>query len=95
MLVRDVTFYLSQLHYSLREGGIIYLTAFIEEDVPDVEENPPGYLNKKSSGALHRIRYDKKFFLDLVEKAGFSIVDFQYQSIKRTQQSVVVAKKRP
>ena len=93
MLVPDITFYLSQLHNSLCNGGVIYLTAFIEEDVPNVEENPPGYLNKTSTGALHRVRYDKAFFLNLVEKAGFRIIDFQYQIIKRTQQSVVVAKK--
>lgn len=94
MLVPDVIFYLSQLYNSLSNGGVMYLTAFIEEDVPNVEENPSGYLNKISSGALHRVRYEKAFFLGLAEKAGFSILDFQHQMIKRTQQSVVVVKKQ-
>lgn len=93
MLTDDVKFYLSQLHEALCKGGLIYTTAFIEEGVPNIEENPQNYIGKKTVGALHRVRYEKSFFFGLVEKAGFSIVDFQHQKIDRTQQSVVVLKK--
>ena len=69
------------------------LTAFIEEDVPDVEENPHDYLDRDISGVLHRVRYAKPFFFDLVERSGYRISDFQHRGISRTNQSVLVAKK--
>ncbi len=93
MLTDDVQFYLTQLHGVLRIGGIIYVTAFIEKDVPPVEENPVDYLGRKSTGALHRVRYEKSFFLGLVENAGFSLVSYINQKIERTKQTVVVARK--
>lgn len=79
MVADDVSFYLSQLYRVLCKNGILYTTAFIEENVPQVEENPQDYLGAKSKGALHRVRYERSFFLGLVEKAGFSIMEFQHQ----------------
>ena len=93
MLSDDVSFYLNQLNQGLKSGGIIYLTAFIEEDVPEVMENPPGYLNKVSTLPLHRVRYNKKFFLDLMAKSGYKVVEFKHQSIQRSKQSVLIAEK--
>ena len=40
MLSDDVEFYLEQLHKALGKKGVMYVTAFIEEDVPQIEENP-------------------------------------------------------
>lgn len=91
MLVDDIQYYLQQLRQSLNNQGIIYLTAFIEENVPEVEENPINYLNKASIGALHRVRYEKSFFFEMVENIGFEIKDFLHQEINRTKQSVIVA----
>ena len=93
MLSDDVSFYLNQLNQGLKPGGIIYLTAFIEEDVPEVMENPPGYLNKESTLPLHRVRYNKKFFLELMAKSGYKIIEFKHQSILRSKQSVLIAEK--
>jgi SAM-dependent methyltransferase len=97
MLVDDVKFYLSQLHKVLGKNGILYATAYVEENVPYVEENPEGYLDDylgTSRGALHKVRYEKSFFLDLFEKAGFTIVSFQYRKIEHSKQSVTIAKKK-
>ena len=93
MLTSDITFYLSQLFEALRVDGILYFTAFIEKDVPDMEENPIDYLDKVSSGSLHRVRYEEEFFMGMIEKVGFKLIDFKHQGIERTQQSVVVVKK--
>jgi SAM-dependent methyltransferase len=93
MLEDDVQFYLKELHQILKTNGLVYLTAFIEENVPDVEENPPGYLDKVSVGLLHRVRYAKSYFLNLVERCGFDLEDFQHQAIERTKQSILVAHK--
>lgn len=93
MLDDDVAFYLGQLGRSLKIGGIVYMTAFLEPNVADVEENPKGYLGKESIGPLHRVRFEESYFLDLVSKAGFRIVDYRHQGVGRTGQSVVVAEK--
>lgn len=92
MLVDDVRFYLSQLFQLLKKDGMVYLTSFIEEDVPQVEENPENYI-QSSVSPLHRVRYEKSFFFELVKLAGFNIISFQHQHFKRTKQSVVIAKK--
>ena len=93
MLTSDVEFYLTQLHNALRDNGTIYMTAFIEPDVPEVEENPENYLSKTSTGPLHRVRYEQSFFCRLVEHAGFTIMAFKHRGIERTQQSVIIAKR--
>jgi len=93
MLSDDVEFYLEQMHKALGKKRIMYVTAFIEENVPQFEENPEGYLDRRSLGPLHRVRYEKSFFISLFEKARFNILDFQHQKIERTKQSVLVAKK--
>jgi len=89
MLSDDVEFYLEQLHKALGKKGVIYVTAFIEEDVPQIEENPEGYLDRHSVGPLHRVRYERAFFFDLFEKTRFNILDFQHQKFERTKQSLL------
>ena len=93
MLVTDIEFYLNELCRVLCNQGLLYLTAFIEDDVPNIEENPKEYLGKQTHGPLHRVRYEKSFFLDLLDKSGFSLIDFIHQGVNRTKQSVVVARK--
>ena len=92
MLAEDVSFYLKEFYRVMDPQAHIYLTAFIEENVPDVVENPQGYL-EKSTGALHRVRYEKSFFFNLVHQAGLKVVQFDHQGITRTGQSIIVAKR--
>jgi FkbM family methyltransferase len=92
MLTDHITFYLSEFYKVLKNGGSLYLTAFIEENVPSVQENPNNYLSK-SSGALHRVRYEKNYFFELIKNAKFEFSSFHHQIITRTHQSVVVIKK--
>jgi len=91
MLTDDINFYLSEFHTVLKSTGCIYLTAFIEENVLQVEENPDNYLSI-SSGALHRVRFEKNYFFELVEDANFEVTAYHHQLISRTSQSVVVLK---
>ena len=92
MLSKDIIFYLNEFNRVLIKGGRVYLTAFIEEGVVDVEENPNDYIDN-SSGRLHRVRYEKDFFFKLVEDAGFKVNNFLHQEIKRTKQSVLIIEK--
>ena len=92
MLSKVIIFYLNEFNRVLIKGGRVYLTAFIEEGVADVEENPSEYIDN-SSGRLHRVRYEKDFFFKLVEDAGFKVNNFLHQEIRRTKQSVLVIEK--
>ena len=92
MLTNDIIFYLNDFNRILSKSGIVYLTAFIEKNVPNVEENPENYIGN-SSGRLHRVRYEKNFFCSLVKDAGFSIKYFLHQEIERTKQSVLIIEK--
>lgn len=76
MLTDGVRAYLKEFERVLRPGGRIYLTAFLEDDVPDVEENPEGYLGREWKGALHCVRYNRKFFEGLLDEAGFRLDGF-------------------
>lgn len=88
----DIEFYLAEFNKLLNNNGRIYLTAFVETNVPDMEENPPNYI-ADSSGPLHRVRYDKSYFFRKVEEAGFSVESFFHQHILRAKQSVLILKK--
>ncbi len=93
MLTEDVKFYLGEMNKLLIPGGIIYTTAFVEESVPEIEENPDGYLNENCVGRLHRVRYEKHFLLNLFKMVGFDLINFEYQGIQRTGQSIIVARR--
>lgn len=92
MLTDDVIFYLNEFNRTIKDNGVLYITAFVEENVPEVQENPENYIGS-NKGSLHRVRFEKKFFLSLFEKTGFSIELFAHQHIKRTRQSVIIARK--
>lgn len=79
MLVDDVSEYLATFKRVLVPGGRIFLTAFVEPDVPDVEENPAGYGPIPWKGPLHCVRFNREFFAGLLSKSGFSIDEFGYQ----------------
>lgn len=92
MLSDDIIFYLNEFYRVIQRGGMIYLTAFIEENVCEIEENPDNYIDE-SSGRLHRVRYEKNFFYNLVQDAGFKINNFMHHEIDRTKQSVLIIEK--
>jgi ubiquinone/menaquinone biosynthesis C-methylase UbiE len=77
MLPEDIDAYLTEFHRILAPRGVVFLTAFIEEGVPDFVENPVSYkMNWK--GALHCVRYDKSFFTQLIALHGFQMTRFEY-----------------
>lgn len=93
MLEDDIKFYLDEFNRILKINGVIFLTAFIEENVPNVEENPINFISK-SKGSLHRVRYEKEFFFELIRKSNLKVDEFYHQKINRTKQSVVIASKK-
>ncbi|MDC7997742.1 class I SAM-dependent methyltransferase [Gilvibacter sediminis] len=90
MITADVQFYLDEFSRLMKTGGLLYVTGFVEEGVPEMEENPENYISE-NHGALFRVRYEKSFFLKQFTDRGFTIKDYNHQGIARTKQSVVMA----
>ena len=91
MLSSDIDFYLREFYRVVKPGKALYLTAFIEENVPPETENPSGYFGGGHQ-PLTRVRYEKQYFMNLIEKNGWEVRHFGHREIKRTGQSVVIAR---
>lgn len=70
--------YMKEIARLLRPGGAAFITAFVEEDVPDEEENPVGYGPLTWQGPLHCVRFERRFFEDIVNDAGLHVESFAH-----------------
>lgn len=77
MLIDNLRIYLGEFRRVLAFRGCVFLTAFVENDVPDVEENPAGYKMAWNS-VLHCVRYNATFLSQVFAETGFAISDFVY-----------------
>jgi len=73
------------------DNAFVFLTAFLEHDVPDMAVNPPDYpphyLNK-AMGPLHRVRYNQDTFVRWVDEAGLVVDSIGDQDEWNCQSSV-------
>lgn len=91
MNAQDVRVYLRDFRRVLRPEGRIFLTAFIEEGVPDVTENPEDY-RVKWRGRLHGVRYDKGFFERMLAESGFRLDRFDYEAESNGQSGLYISR---
>ncbi|MFH1671004.1 MAG: class I SAM-dependent methyltransferase [Patescibacteria group bacterium] len=91
MKTPDIRAYLNEFKRLLKPTGSIFLTAFIEENVPEMEENPADY-KQDWKGALHCVRYDKAHFEKLVGEFGFAIEKYK-QGVETDGQSSLILMK--
>ena len=88
----DIRIYARQFYRLLKPDGWVFLTAFVEENVPPVTINPTDYLFA-SSGPLNIARFEKSFFLGLLPRAGLTVrhfahgVDLDGQSVVHLQKA--------
>lgn len=73
-----IKIYLNDFKRMLAPGGRVFLTAFVEENVPDVSVNPKGYLFEEYHGPLHVVRFEKNYIFSLISRAGLVIDEFNY-----------------
>jgi SAM-dependent methyltransferase len=69
----DVRANLREFARILKKDGVLFLTAFVEPNVPRESENPTDY-HGPWEGPLHCVRFDQSFFIDLLKEYGFEIV---------------------
>jgi SAM-dependent methyltransferase len=76
MLTHDLAGYGATIARILAPEGRAWVTAFVEEDVPDCVENPTDYRKLEWKGALHCVRYDRRFFEATLYDAGLAVDEF-------------------
>jgi SAM-dependent methyltransferase len=70
----DVVAYGRIISDLLRPGGRAMLTAFVEDDVESWRVNPRGYGPLEWVGALHCVRFERRYFAALMEESRLRIV---------------------
>jgi SAM-dependent methyltransferase len=90
MTAHDIRIYLRECRRLLATKGRVFLTAFVEEGVPDEVENPLNY-RMKWKAPLHCVRFNKSFFSRLVLEAGFEISVFNYAKETDGQSGIYLA----
>jgi len=78
MLTPDIAGYGATIARILAPQGRALMTAFVEEGVPDCVENPADYLRLEWKGALHCVRFDRRFFEATLWEAGLAVEEFVY-----------------
>ncbi|HUV94981.1 MAG TPA: class I SAM-dependent methyltransferase [Anaerolineae bacterium] len=95
MLPKDIELYLAEFQRLLSPSGKVFLTAFVEEDVPKVAVNPTGYRKTKWVGPLHCVRYSKGFFESLLVGSGFRTEGFSYAAETDGQSAFYIVRGNP
>jgi SAM-dependent methyltransferase len=70
--------YLHEIRRLLAPEGFAWVTAFVEDGVPDATEKPDGYGPIPWEGALHCVRFDRAFFETTLRSAGLAIRHFEH-----------------
>lgn len=88
----EVRRYLAEFRRLLKPGGGVFLTAFLERGVADMEVNPPGYGPMEWKGALHCVRFSVDHFTRLAQETGMAIVR-NHHGVEKDGQSAVYLRK--
>ncbi len=90
MVADDIRVYLRECHRLLLPNGRMFLTAFVEDGVPQETENPSNY-RMKWIAPLHCVRFSKSFFFEQVSDARFEIAGFDYAKETDGQSGIYLA----
>lgn len=88
----EVELYLLEFFRILDEGGQLWFTAFIEQDVEKETINPDGYGKKKWAGPLLCVRFNEDDFMKLLKACGFTVTQV-FPETEDNGQSAIIATK--
>ncbi len=93
MVPRDVESYIGEIGRILRPQGRCFLTAFVEDDVPDVTINPTDYVPYACDGPLVVVRFSRQWLFSTFQQHGLQVEDFRYHgSMFPNQSEIYLAK---
>jgi SAM-dependent methyltransferase len=93
MVPEHVESYIGEIGRILRSRGRCYLTAFVEDDVPDVTFNPTGYVPYDCNSPLVVVRFSRKWLFSTFQQHGLQVEDFRYhESMFPKQSDIYLAK---
>jgi len=90
----DIAVYLREFARLLSPQGKVFMTAFVEDEVPNVSINPPDFRladGNEWSGALHCVRYERGYFEGLIADAGLTVERFRHASDTDGQSCLILA----
>jgi ubiquinone/menaquinone biosynthesis C-methylase UbiE len=76
----EVRILLKDFNRMLKTGGRLFITSFSEDHVPDMEENPAGYLIEKYTYPRQIVRYEKNYFEKMLHEQGFRVDSFEHRT---------------
>ena len=91
----DIKCYLKWFNFILKPKGNVFVTMFLEKDVPFEEENPPDYpprYKKGHFGPLHRVRYNIDNMTEIFDVFGFKVLRYEHQKEWNMQTGVYLEK---
>jgi SAM-dependent methyltransferase len=90
MVAAEIGIYLAELRRLLAPRGRVFLTAYIEDGVPDVSVNPPGY-RQASITPLHRVRLSRRYFERLVARHALAVARLDHAAEHDGQSGIYLA----
>jgi ubiquinone/menaquinone biosynthesis C-methylase UbiE len=75
----EIKWILKDFNRMLKTGGRVFITSFVEENVPDMEENPENYL-MTFTYPRQIVRYEKGYFDRILMEQGFRIDSFEHRT---------------
>jgi SAM-dependent methyltransferase len=89
MVPEHVEAYIGEIGRILRSQGRCFLTACVEDDVPDVTINPTGYVPYDCDTPLAVVRFSRQWLFSIFERHGLRIEDFRYHGSMFPKQSEI------
>ncbi len=77
--------YAQEIGRILKPGGRLFLTANVEDDVPEVSINPDNYTPFQCHGPLNIVRHERQYFLNVFRQAGLILTDYAHHAAGNCQ----------
>ena len=89
MRLKDARNYVAEMSRMTRDGGRIFLTAFVEENVPEETVNPVGYVDYTCECPLHVVRYEQSALFEIFKRYSLTIENFSHHGGCHCNQSEI------
>jgi len=89
MRLNDARMYVSEIGRVLRDGGRVFLTAFVETNVPPESINPAGYVDYECTLPLQVVRYEQDGLFSIFAEHGLAVEQFSHHGGTHCNQSEI------